>query len=92
MRNPLEGLVHLKPSENRTGPAGPVLITSAPSAQTLVADLKGDTHGDFEDLLVAMVTPPAVYDCREVIRAIKVSSGPVGADNRKRCRVNPQGV
>lgn len=40
--------------------------------QTLVADLEGDTHGDFEDLLVALVTPPDVYDCQEVIRAIKV--------------------
>lgn len=40
--------------------------------QKLVADLEGDTHGDFEDLLVALVTPPAVYDCHEVIRAIKV--------------------
>lgn len=40
--------------------------------QTLVADLEGDTHGDFEDLLVALVTPPAVYDCQEVINAIKV--------------------
>lgn len=40
--------------------------------QTLVDDLEGDTHGDFEDLLVALVTPPAVYDCQEVIRAIKV--------------------
>lgn len=38
-----------------------------------MADLEGDTHGDFEDLLVALVTPPDVYDCQEVIRAIKVS-------------------
>lgn len=37
-----------------------------------MADLEGDTHGDFEDLLVALVTPPDVYDCQEVIRAIKV--------------------
>ncbi|TKS84611.1 Annexin A3 35-alpha calcimedin [Collichthys lucidus] len=41
------------------------------TGRTLVADLEGDTHGDFEDLLVALVTPPAVYDCQEVIRAIK---------------------
>lgn len=40
--------------------------------QTLVADLEGDTHGDFEDLLVALVTPPAVYDCHEILSAIKV--------------------
>uniref|UniRef100_A0A7N6FG09 Annexin n=1 Tax=Anabas testudineus TaxID=64144 RepID=A0A7N6FG09_ANATE len=41
------------------------------TGRTLVADLEGDTHGDFEDLLVALVTPPGVYDCREVIKAIK---------------------
>lgn len=40
--------------------------------QALIADLEGDTHGDFEDLLVALVKPPAVYDCHEVIKAIKV--------------------
>ncbi|KAM6930857.1 LOW QUALITY PROTEIN: annexin A3a, partial [Xenentodon cancila] len=32
-------------------------------------DLKGDPSGDFEDLLVALITPPAVYDC--VMRAMK---------------------
>uniref|UniRef100_A0A7N8WNU2 Annexin n=1 Tax=Mastacembelus armatus TaxID=205130 RepID=A0A7N8WNU2_9TELE len=41
------------------------------TGRTLVADLKGDTHGDFEDLLVALVTPPGVYDSQEVIGAIK---------------------
>lgn len=41
------------------------------TGRTLVADLEGDTHGDFEDLLVALVTPPALYDCREIIKAIK---------------------
>ncbi|KAM6954490.1 annexin A3a [Aplochiton taeniatus] len=41
------------------------------TGRTLVEDLKGDTHGDLEDLLVALVTPPADYDCHEVIRAIK---------------------
>lgn len=39
--------------------------------RSLVGDLKGDTHGDFENLLVALVTPPAVYDCNEVIKAMK---------------------
>ncbi|XP_071396882.1 annexin A3b isoform X2 [Centroberyx affinis] len=41
------------------------------TGRTLVDDLEGDTQGDFEDLLVALVTPPAAYDCKEVINAIK---------------------
>ncbi|XP_047448652.1 annexin A3-like isoform X2 [Mugil cephalus] len=41
------------------------------TGRTLLEDLKGDTHGDFEDLLVALITPPAVYDCHEVMRAMK---------------------
>ncbi|XP_057674201.1 annexin A3b isoform X4 [Corythoichthys intestinalis] len=41
------------------------------TGRTLIADLEGDTHGYFEDLLVALVKPPAVYDCHEVIKAIK---------------------
>ncbi|XP_074546892.1 annexin A3b [Halichoeres trimaculatus] len=41
------------------------------TGRTLEADLEGDTHGDFEDLLVALITAPEVYDCREVIGAIK---------------------
>uniref|UniRef100_A0A8C7WZA6 Annexin n=1 Tax=Oryzias sinensis TaxID=183150 RepID=A0A8C7WZA6_9TELE len=51
------------------------LVASAYEKATgrkLVADLEGDTHGDFENLLVALVTPPALFDCNEVIRAIKV--------------------
>lgn len=39
--------------------------------RTLVDDLEGDTHGDFEDLLVALVTPTAVYDCHEILKATK---------------------
>ncbi|XP_040899231.1 annexin A3a [Toxotes jaculatrix] len=41
------------------------------TGRTLLDDLKGDTHGDFEDVLVALITPPAAYDCHEVMRAIK---------------------
>ncbi|KAL7376600.1 hypothetical protein ABVT39_011580 [Epinephelus coioides] len=41
------------------------------TGRKLVDDLEGDTHGDFEDLLVALITPPEVYDCHEVISAIK---------------------
>ncbi|XP_065807849.1 annexin A3a isoform X2 [Labrus bergylta] len=50
------------------------LISEAYEATTgtaLVDDLKGETGGDFEDLLVALATPPAVYDCHEVMRAMK---------------------
>ncbi|XP_069578733.1 annexin A3a isoform X2 [Brachyistius frenatus] len=39
--------------------------------ESLLEDLEGDTLGDFEDLLMALVTPPAVYDCHEVMRAMK---------------------
>ncbi|KAJ8286922.1 hypothetical protein GJAV_G00044930 [Gymnothorax javanicus] len=41
------------------------------TGKNLIDDLEGDTHGDFEDLLVALVQSPAVYDCQEFIRAIK---------------------
>ncbi|XP_077354289.1 annexin A3b [Festucalex cinctus] len=41
------------------------------TGRALIDDLEGDTHGDFEDLLVALVKPPAVYDCHEVIKAIR---------------------
>uniref|UniRef100_A0A672IWB4 Annexin n=1 Tax=Salarias fasciatus TaxID=181472 RepID=A0A672IWB4_SALFA len=41
------------------------------TGRKLIDDLEGDTHGDFEDLLVALVKDPAVHDCHEVIKAIK---------------------
>ncbi|KAJ3605287.1 hypothetical protein NHX12_027337 [Muraenolepis orangiensis] len=41
------------------------------AGRSLIDDLEGDTRGDFEDVLVAMVTPPDLYDCREVIGAMK---------------------
>ncbi|KAM9858956.1 annexin A3a [Aulostomus maculatus] len=37
----------------------------------LADELEGETYGSMEDLLVALVTPPATYDCHEVIRALK---------------------
>ncbi|XP_017266172.1 annexin A3b [Kryptolebias marmoratus] len=41
------------------------------TGRKLVADLEGDTHGDFEDLLVALATPLSVFDCHEVMKAMK---------------------
>ncbi|KAA0703729.1 Annexin A3 [Triplophysa tibetana] len=41
------------------------------TGRTLSDDLEGDTHGAFEDVLVALLTPPAKFDCQEFIRAIK---------------------
>ncbi|KAF6733687.1 Annexin A3 [Oryzias melastigma] len=41
------------------------------TSRMLLKDLKDETSGDFKDLLVALVTPPAEYDCHEVMRAIK---------------------
>ncbi|XP_063050520.1 annexin A3a isoform X2 [Engraulis encrasicolus] len=43
----------------------------AATNRTLVDDLKGDTHGNFERLLVALATPPDVYDAQEVMRAME---------------------
>lgn len=41
-------------------------------SQSLVDALEGDTHGHFEDILVALVTPAAQFDMREVRKAMKV--------------------
>ncbi|KAM7391087.1 hypothetical protein PAMP_021803 [Pampus punctatissimus] len=41
------------------------------TGRTLLEDLKDDTSGDFEDLLVALITPPALYDCHQVMRALQ---------------------
>nr|XP_040025093.1 annexin A3-like [Gasterosteus aculeatus aculeatus]XP_040025094.1 annexin A3-like [Gasterosteus aculeatus aculeatus] len=41
------------------------------TGRTLVEDLRGDTSGDLEELLVALATPPAAFDCHQVMKAMK---------------------
>lgn len=41
------------------------------TGRTLVDDLKGDTSGDFEEVLVGLVTHPAHFDCQQFIKATK---------------------
>uniref|UniRef100_A0A671T4C0 Annexin n=1 Tax=Sinocyclocheilus anshuiensis TaxID=1608454 RepID=A0A671T4C0_9TELE len=41
------------------------------TGRTLCDDLEGDTRGDLEGILVALITPPAKFDCQEFIGAIK---------------------
>ncbi|CAN9512668.1 unnamed protein product [Ophioblennius macclurei] len=41
------------------------------TGRSLLEDLKGDTDDDFQHILVALVTPPATFDCHEVMRAMK---------------------
>ncbi|XP_060764844.1 annexin A3b [Neoarius graeffei] len=41
------------------------------TGKSLVDALEGDTHGHFEDILVALVTPLAQFDMQEIKRAIK---------------------
>ncbi|KAL0979868.1 hypothetical protein UPYG_G00190880 [Umbra pygmaea] len=41
------------------------------TGKELVKDLKEETSGNFEDLLVALATPPAVYDSQQVHKAMK---------------------
>uniref|UniRef100_A0A8D3AWY0 Annexin n=1 Tax=Scophthalmus maximus TaxID=52904 RepID=A0A8D3AWY0_SCOMX len=41
------------------------------TGSALQDDLEGETRGDFEDVLVALVSTPAAYDCHEVMRAMK---------------------
>ncbi|MCJ8742818.1 hypothetical protein PDJAM_G00086630 [Pangasius djambal] len=41
------------------------------TGKALVDALEGDTHGHFEDILVALVTPPAHFDTQEIKKAMK---------------------
>ncbi|KAG7322962.1 hypothetical protein KOW79_014308 [Hemibagrus wyckioides] len=41
------------------------------TGKALVDAIKGDTKGNFEDILVALVTPPGHFDMQEVKKAIK---------------------
>ncbi|XP_046717460.1 annexin A3-like [Silurus meridionalis] len=41
------------------------------TGKSLVDALKGDTRGNFEDVLVALVTPPGQFDMKAIKKAIK---------------------
>ena len=43
------------------------------SLQDLIDDLKSELGGNFEDLCVAMLTPPRVYDARQIHEAVSVT-------------------
>ena len=44
--------------------------------QSLLHDLKSETRGNMEEVMVALVSTPAQFDCHEVMRAMKVSVPP----------------
>jgi len=42
------------------------------SAQNLIADLKSELGGNFEDVVMAMMTPPVAFLAQQLRKAIKV--------------------
>ena len=41
--------------------------------QVLRDDFKSELSGHYEDICLALMDPPEVYDCKELNRAVKVS-------------------
>lgn len=37
----------------------------------LIKELKGELHGDFEDLILALMDAPAIYDAKQLHRAME---------------------